>query len=158
MPERLQARGVLSSAQMREVIYDLHRADAVLNVTGYTQGGYERNGRVLSVGDGKTWYYSGKFDSSLVWYTNHPALFDKIYPKLEARVEAEEKYWTEREEREKRLAAVRDGHWRDGLPDEIQVALWNMEGDCPTVIPPLEVSDFGDFQIKMRLLLKKTAK
>ena len=152
-------RGVLSSAQMREVIYDLHRADAVLNVTGYTQGGYEKEmDECYQSVMAKHGITQAKFDSSLVWYTNHPALFDKIYPKLEARVEAEENYWTEREEREKRLAAVRDGHWRDGLPDEIQVALWNMKGDCPSVIPPLEVSDFGDFQIKMRLLLKKTAK
>ena len=31
-----------------------------------------------------------EFDSSLVWYTAHPQLFDKIYPKVIARLSAEE--------------------------------------------------------------------
>ena len=48
----------------------------------------------------RTYYYAqvmekhgitqAEFDSSLVWYTAHPSLFDKIYPKVLAELKAEE--------------------------------------------------------------------
>lgn len=84
-------RGILHSWEMRDVLVDLHKTDAMLQLNGYTTAGYleERNifyAQVLEE-HGIT---QAEFDSSLVWYTAHPKLFDKIYPKVIAQLEAEE--------------------------------------------------------------------
>lgn len=81
--------GILSSRQMREVLVDLHKADAILQVSGM-QHGYDEDRNI---------YYAtvlerhgitqSQFDSSLVWYTANPQLFDKIYPKVLAELESE---------------------------------------------------------------------
>ena len=72
------------------MLYDLHRMDALLQIGGLQ---YERE-------EIKNMYYASvlaehgvtqaQFDSSLVWYTAHPQLFDKIYPKVIVRLLADE--------------------------------------------------------------------
>ena len=84
-------RGILSSGEMREVLVDLHKTDAMIQMAGLSM--YDR--------EGKSVYYAqvlqrhgitqAQFDSSVVWYTAHPYLFNKIYPKVMADLEAEEK-------------------------------------------------------------------
>lgn len=82
-------RGVLSNREMRDVLYDLHRVDGALQVAGYGYGhsqevaGYYKN--VLD-DHGIT---QAQFDSSLVWYTDNPQIFNKIYPKVLERLEAD---------------------------------------------------------------------
>ena len=82
-------RGILSNREMRDVLYDLHRADGAIQVAGYNYShdkevaGYYKN--VLD-DHGIT---QAQFDSSLVWYTDNPQIFNKIYPKVLARLEAD---------------------------------------------------------------------
>ena len=82
-------RGVLSNREMRDVLYDLHRADGAIQVAGYNYShdqelaGYYKN--VLD----KHGITQAQFDSSLVWYTNNPQIFNKIYPKVLERLEAD---------------------------------------------------------------------
>ena len=82
-------RGVLSNSEMRDVLYDLHRADGVIQVLGYNYSheqevaGYYKN--VLD----KHGITQEQFDSSLVWYTDNPQIFNKIYPKVLERLEAD---------------------------------------------------------------------
>lgn len=82
-------RGVLSNHEMREVLYDLHRADGAIQVAGYNYShdqevaGYYKN--VLD----KYGITQAQFDSSLVWYTDNPQIFNKIYPKVIERLEAD---------------------------------------------------------------------
>lgn len=82
-------RGVLSSKEMRDVLYDLHRADGAIQVAGYSYShdqelaGYYKN--VLD----KHGITQADFDLSLKWYTNNPQRFNKIYPRVVARLEAE---------------------------------------------------------------------
>ena len=82
-------RDILSNREMREVLYDLHRADGAIQVAGYNYShdkevaGYYKN--VLD-DHGIT---QAQFDSSLVWYTDNPQIFNKIYPKVLARLEAD---------------------------------------------------------------------
>ena len=82
-------RGVLSNREMREVLYDLHRADGALQVAGYNYShdqelaGYYKN--VLDA-HGIT---QEQFDSSLVWFTDNPQIFNKIYPKVMERLDAD---------------------------------------------------------------------
>ena len=82
-------RGVLSNNEMREVLYDLHRADGAIQVAGYNYShdqevaGYYKN--VLE----KHGITQAQFDSSLVWFTDNPQIFNKIYPKVIERLEAD---------------------------------------------------------------------
>lgn len=84
-------KGILHSWEMREVLVDLHKTEALLQLTDQKNKPDE---------EAKSIYYAqvlekhgitqAEFDSSLVWYTAHPQLFDKIYPKVLAQLEAEE--------------------------------------------------------------------
>ena len=82
-------RGVLSNREMRDVLYELHRADGAIQVAGYNYShdeeiaGYYKN--ILD----RHGISQAQFDSSLVWYTNNPQIFNKIYPKVLARLEEE---------------------------------------------------------------------
>ncbi len=88
-------RGVLSNREMRDVLYDLHRADGAIQVAGYNYShDQELSGYYKNVLD-KHGITQAEFDSSLVWFTDNPQIFNKIYPKVIARLEldmdAEEK-------------------------------------------------------------------
>ena len=82
-------RGVLSNREMRNVLYDLHRVDGALQVAGYNYShDQELAGDYKNVLD-KHGITQAQFDSSLVWYTNNPQIFNKIYPKILERLEAD---------------------------------------------------------------------
>ena len=82
-------RMVLSNREMRDVLYDLHRADGALQVAGYSHGhSQELSAYYKSVLD-KHGITQAEFDSSLVWFTDNPQIFNKIYPKVIARLEAD---------------------------------------------------------------------
>ena len=74
---------------MEKVLYDLHRADGILQTSGiyYRQDG-ELNSYYLSVME-KNGITQAQFDSSLVWYTDNPQIFNKIYPRVISRLEKE---------------------------------------------------------------------
>ncbi|MGN0235532.1 MAG: DUF4296 domain-containing protein [Paludibacteraceae bacterium] len=97
-------RGVLSSREMRSVLHDLHRADAILQVAGYNYGHDAALAKYYQQVLEKHGITQAQFDSSLVWYTDHPQRFDKIYPKVVAELEAERTAWEQaHEERELQL-------------------------------------------------------
>ena len=102
-------RGVLSNREMREVLYDLHRADGAIQVAGYNYShdqevaGYYKN--ILD----KHGITQAQFDTSLVWFTDNPQIFNKIYPKVLERLEAD--YEREKQlresKRDKRFAKIK---------------------------------------------------
>ena len=100
-------RGVLSNREMRDVLYELHRADGAIQVAGYNYShdqelaGYYKN--VLD----KHGITQAEFDSSLVWFTDNPQIFNKIYPKVIERLEADFKVEEQIRDanREKKLAS-----------------------------------------------------
>ena len=82
-------RGVLSNREMREVLYDLHRADGALQVAGYH---YSHDQEVAAYYKNildKHGITQAEFDSSLVWFTDNPQIFNKIYPKVVERLDAD---------------------------------------------------------------------
>ena len=82
-------RGVLSNREMRDVLYDLHRADGAIQVAGYNYShDQELSGYYKNVLD-KHGITQAEFDSSLVWFTDNPQIFNKIYPKVIERLEAD---------------------------------------------------------------------
>ena len=100
-------RGILSNREMRDVLYELHRADGAIQVAGYNYShdqelaGYYKN--VLD----KHGITQAEFDSSLVWFTDNPQIFNKIYPKVIERLEADFKVEEQIRDanREKKLAS-----------------------------------------------------
>ena len=101
---------------------DLHKTDGLLQTVGL---------RVMT-NEEKDIYYAmvleqhgitqAQFDSSLVWYTAHPKLFDKIYPKVQKQL-AEEK------------AAFEAAHYEElhaRKSSKGQIALSDEEEEMPT--------------------------
>lgn len=82
-------RGILSSRQMRAVMVDLHKTDALLQVSGLQYGHNEAEDIYYAMVLEQHGITQAQFDTSLVWYTAHPQLFDKIYPKVLAQLAAE---------------------------------------------------------------------
>lgn len=86
---------ILSRRQMISVLTDLHKAEATISAAGYSYGHEEAVGKCYYVVLEKHGITQAQFDSSLVWYTKHPERFDKIYPKVVARLESDLKKWEE---------------------------------------------------------------
>lgn len=78
---------VLSDSEMVDVLCDLHRAEAILQLAGYGYGHDEAvqkyNYEVLA----KHGITQAQFDSSIVWYTHNPMIYRRIYPKVMSRIE-----------------------------------------------------------------------
>jgi len=83
-------RGVLSSGKMRAVLVDLHKTDAMIQTAGFVHSDREIKMIYYAQVMEKHGITTAQFDSSLVWYTAHPQLFNKIYPKVLADLKAEE--------------------------------------------------------------------
>lgn len=83
-------KGILHSRELRAVLVDLHKTDAMLQVAGLQYGHEEARQIYYAQVLEKHGITQAQFDSTLVWYTAHPQLFDKIYPKVLADLEAEE--------------------------------------------------------------------
>ena len=93
---------------MQDVLYDLHRADGAIQVAGYNYlhdqevAGYYKN--VLD----KHGINQAQFDSSLVWYTDNPQRFIRIYPEVIKRLEEDVENEKEKlEEHRKRMLEKR---------------------------------------------------
>ena len=82
-------KGILSSREMRKVLVDLHKTDALINITGLQYGHDEAQNIYYAQVLAKHGITQAQFDSSIVWYTAHPVFFDKIYPKVQADLKAE---------------------------------------------------------------------
>ncbi len=84
-------KGVLSSGQMEDLFVDLHRAEGIIYVNGYMNG-HDSIVRLtydsILAAHGVT---RAQFDSSLVWYTDNPMMFNKIYPHVMERLETMQK-------------------------------------------------------------------
>ena len=75
---------------MREVLVDQHKTEAILQVSGLQFGHNEAEDAYYAAMLARHGVTQAQFDSSLVWYTNHPHIFDKIYPKVLKQLEAEQ--------------------------------------------------------------------
>ncbi len=116
-------RGVLSNNEMRAVLYDLHRMDGALQTAGYSYGHDEEMAAYYKSVLDKHGVTQARFDSSLVWFTDNPQIFNKIYPKvvqqLKADLEAEEVL---RDERLRQIRMRRKGVLQDE-PEEQQTKI-----------------------------------
>jgi len=84
-------RGILHSGKMRDVLVDMHKTDALIQMSGLQHGHDEAQNIYYAQVMEKHGITQQQFDSSIVWYTSHPLLFDKIYPKVQDRLRQEHK-------------------------------------------------------------------
>ena len=84
-------RGVLSPREMEDLLVDLHIGDGIMYVGGYDISSSDAEQRIYAVLLEKRGVTQAQFDSSLVWYTNHPQRFDKMYPRICARLEEKQR-------------------------------------------------------------------
>ena len=84
-------KGVLSQQKMVKVLYELHRADGILQTQGYNYGHEEELNRYYGTVLQKQEITQAQFDSSLVWYTAHPKQFARIYPRVVALLDTDVK-------------------------------------------------------------------
>lgn len=85
----VRPHNVLSSKEMENVLYDLHRTEGILQAKGYGYNRDEENAGYYEAVLRKHGVTQAQFDSSLVWYTDNPRRFDKIYPKVIDRLKAQ---------------------------------------------------------------------
>lgn len=142
-------RGVLSSSEMRSVLHDLHHAEAVLQVAGYNYGHDEAVAKYYQQILDNHGVTQTQFDSSLVWYTNHPQRFDKIYPRVVRDLEADREEWRvqhelkqtllnrQAEEMEQQKKTFEDLEWelQHGLP--VRYLMGEPQDNPADTLPPL---------------------
>ena len=68
----------MHSGKMRDVLVDLHKTDALLQMAGQQNIPIEEKNLYYAQVLKKHGITQAQFDSSIVWYTAHPQLFDKI--------------------------------------------------------------------------------
>lgn len=139
-------KGILRSSQMREVLVDLHKTDALLQMTDKNYVPQEEKAAYYAQVLEKHGITQAQFDSSLVWYTAHPQLFDKIYPKVLAELKDEETRFLE--ENGLTLAASEEPiSAPSAMPvfdrSDLDSVLWVTRNGMPTYWHPL-VHDLED--------------
>lgn len=82
-------RGVLSAGKMEQVLVALHKTDGVVYAKDFQYGHDAEVVRLYQAALDELGVTQAQFDSSLVWYTDHPQIFNKMYPKVVAQLEAE---------------------------------------------------------------------
>lgn len=115
---------------MRDLLYDLHRVDGAMQVAGYNYGHNEELASYYQSVLNKHGVTQAQFDSSLVWYTDNPQIFNKIYPNVIERLQAdfdrenllrEERMAQRKQEKGQPVLVVEDGKKSSLRPqDEVQ--------------------------------------
>src|ERR1035437_454856 len=75
-------KGVLNERQMAYVLTEMHKTDAAMGERGITYGRYKEKAPYYKYIFKKYDISQAQFDSSLVWYTKNPRIFDNIYEKV----------------------------------------------------------------------------
>lgn len=134
--------GVLSSRQMKNVLVDLHKTDALLQVHGLMHGHDEADNIYYAQVMERHGVTQAQFDSSLVWYTAHPQLFDKIYPKVLAQLTAEREAFDAADYagRENEQTPSRQEKRPALTATQLDSTLWVAQHGYPSLWQPLPVS------------------
>lgn len=80
---------VLTRKEMTQLLIDLHKADGIIYVAGKQYGYSEEKTVCYQNVLNKHHVTQAQFDSSLVWYTANPKIFEKIYVDVVAELEME---------------------------------------------------------------------
>ena len=128
----IRPSGVLSKRKMQALLVDLHKTDGVVAVKGYNYGHDYDVEACYAYTLEKHGVTQAQFDSSLVWYTDHPLLFNRVYPKVLEQLKAEKEYYEQMSEEmiEKRAAArsrQKNQDWKKWIDEHtrpMDISLW----------------------------------
>ena len=85
--------GVLGKRKFQSLLIDLHRTDGLIQVKGLNYGhDYDVNAYYQFILD-KHGVTQAQFDSTLVWYTDHPLLFNRVYPRVLEKIKKEQEMY-----------------------------------------------------------------
>ncbi len=85
----MRPKNVLSKHKMENVLYDLHKTDGIVVLKGLSFNHDEQLAAIYQTTLEKHGVTQAQFDSSLVWYTDNPKRFNKIYPAVIKRLQAD---------------------------------------------------------------------
>ena len=81
---------VIPPQQMEDLLVDLHRTDGIISVVSLQCDKDSLQEACYQYVLDKHGFTQERFDSSLVWYTSNPLIFDKVYPRVLERLKAEQ--------------------------------------------------------------------
>lgn len=139
-------RGILSSREMREVLVDLHKTDAIIQMQGVRFQDHEIKDIYYAETLEKHGVTQAQFDSSLVWYTAHPQFFNKIYPKVIKELDAQEEAFLAAHEELLNKKPEKPAHAKKAKEfkkADLDSVLWVTQHGYPNSWNPL-VHDFVD--------------
>ena len=124
--------GVLSKRKMQAVLYDLHKAEGLMQTVGYNYGHEYESAVYYQSALAKHGVTQAQFDSSLVWYTDHPLLFNRVYPKVLERLKAESEMYDQQsldviDKRAARREAWQKINWEEWIKQHcapLEISLW----------------------------------
>ena len=124
--------GVLSKRKMQKVLYDLHKTEGILQASGYNYGHEYETTVFYQSTLAKHGITQAQFDSSLVWYTDHPLLFNRVYPKVLEKLKAEQEMYEQRsadiiDMRAKIREAKKSNEWQKWIEEHckpMEICLW----------------------------------
>ena len=126
---------------MRKVLVDLHKTDALIQIAGLQYGHEEAKNYYYAQVLDKHGITQAQFDSSIVWYTAHPQLFDKIYPKVLKQLQEEEaQFLAQNEEALSKLPQMQKNETEQArtlTPMELDSMIWVASNGCPNSWYPL---------------------
>ena len=134
-------KGILHSWEMREVLVDLHKTEALIQISGLQYGHDEAQNIYYAQVLAKHGITQSQFDSSLVWYTAHPVFFDKIYPKVVAELKAEHEAFMDQYADELHLQPQRSDSARIAEPhaltlNQLDSLIWVTSHGAPSTWSP----------------------
>ena len=75
-------RGIISQSKMANVLTEMHKTDALMDERGITFNSYSNKVPYYNFIFKKYDISKAEFDSSLVWYTKNPQIFNNVYDKV----------------------------------------------------------------------------
>ena len=136
--------GVLGKRKMQSLLIDLHRTDGMLQVMGYNYGHDAEVEAYYQWVLDKHGVTQAQFDSSLVWYTDHPLLFNRVYPRVMDKLQTEQKMYEEQVEemsdKRTQVRAAKDAEaWQDWIRENtrpMDISLWK-DTFSTEILPPV---------------------
>jgi len=80
-------KGVPSPKAMEDILVDMHFTEGVLTEAGLLSGHEDEVRGYYAAVLARHGITQAEFDTAIVWYTRHSVKFEKIYPKVQARLE-----------------------------------------------------------------------
>ena len=133
-----RGEGILSSRQMVDVLTDMHKMDGMMQVKGVQKINKEDEAAYYAMVLASHDVTRAQFDSSLVWYTMHPQRFNKLYPRVIKKLEAEHALFSDESALRKIEREQRKQHFQLFTFEYVVATAWKDYGLDDYRLPPAD--------------------